>query len=66
MTTRPPRHDTPEARAKLWALWNAAPPHLRTMVGLPPCYTCGRPAEGTFRDGSPRFGHYHPRSEQPQ
>lgn len=62
MTTRSPLtwdDTTREGRALHWEAWNATPPQQRSLVGVPPCYTCGEPATDQFRDGSPRFRHSH-------
>lgn len=50
---------TKEARAAFWKVWNDAQPHQRSVLGPPPCYTCGAPPVGTYTDGSPRYGNCH-------
>jgi hypothetical protein len=54
----PPTFDdsTPAGRAEHWRSWYQLAPDWRPLIDPPPCWTCGRPPDGTFSsDGSPRF-----------
>jgi hypothetical protein len=65
----PPTFDdsTPDGRAAHWAAWYELAPDWRPLIDPPPCWTCGRPPDGTFRDGSPRFApHDHAGTEAGQ